>query len=240
MGLLERIKNVVRSNLSDFLDRAEDPDKMIGLLIEDMETNLRQARAQIAQMTGEKGHFQRRYRELADQIEKWEGKARIALNFGNESLAREALVKKLDLDERAGRLRGQIGDVQRTIDDLRLNTDSLQSKIDNARQKRQELRLQQKREQALRAINRSHDAIRRAGLNADAIARGESIDEAILRAQSGAESAEELRRTLYENRFEQLQQTGKIDQAMEELKRRMTVEHKDQPGSDGPDTGEHP
>jgi len=238
MGLLERIKNVVRSNLSDFLDRAEDPDKMIGLLIQDMEANLRQARAQIAQMTGEKNHFQRRYRELADQIEKWEGKARIALNFGNEPLAREALAKKLDLDERAGRLRRQIADIQQTIDDLRLNADSLQSKIDNARQKRQELRLQRKREEALRAIERSHDAIRRAGLEGASVARGETIDEAILRAQSGAESAEELRRALYENRFEQLEQTGKIDQALEELKRRMTVERKEHPDSAGSEASE--
>jgi len=223
MGLLERIKNVIRSNLSDLLDRAEDPDKMIGLLIEDMEGNLRQARAQIAQMTGEKNHFQRRYVDLREQIGKWEGKARIALKFDNDALAREALAKKLDLEERAERLRRQIVEIQETLDDLRRSADSLKSKIENARQKRQELRLQRRRDDALRAINRSHDSLRRAGMEPGGSAM-EAIDDAILRARGDAESAEEVRRALYESRFEAFETNGRVDAALDEMKRRLARE----------------
>lgn len=224
MGLLERIKNVVRSNLSDFLERAEDPDKMIGLLIDDMETNLRQARAQIAQMTGEKNHFQRRFREQTDEIDKWDGKARIALKFGNEPLAREALAKKLDLDGRAGSLREQIREIEQTIDDLRLSADSLRSKIENARQKRQELRLQRKREAALQSINASYDALRRVGADPAKGDGTEAVEEAILRAKGAAESADELRQTLYDNRFEKMEREGAVEEALEQLREKVSAE----------------
>src|SRR5215207_2848685 len=99
MGIMDRLSSLVRANVNDLIDRAEDPEKMIDQILRDMETNIGQARQQVASMIAQEKELQADYNETSKLATEWGAKAQRAVTAGKDDLAREALRRKRDNEQ---------------------------------------------------------------------------------------------------------------------------------------------
>jgi phage shock protein A len=129
-SILDRLNLLVRSNLNDLSDGLRPGSS--GPL-RDMESSLRDARRQLAELRTNETSLSRRIRELRDKADSWEDRAVLALRSGDEDLAREALIVKNETMREAERLRDQLDDQRAYIRDMQTSLEALEMKIDGAR-----------------------------------------------------------------------------------------------------------
>ncbi|MBK1720264.1 PspA/IM30 family protein [Thiocystis violacea] len=147
-SLFQRISDVIAANLNDLVDRVEDPERLIKQLIREMEENVNSARegvidalASEKQLSKELGHQQR-------QAQEWHERARLALESGNEALAREALMRKKEHDGIATNLQSSCESARRTGERLKSQLRALEMKLEEARLKKGSLVARQRAAQA--------------------------------------------------------------------------------------------
>ncbi|XTZ10409.1 MAG: PspA/IM30 family protein, partial [cyanobacterium endosymbiont of Rhopalodia yunnanensis] len=108
MGLFDRLSRVVRANLNDLVSKAEDPEKVLEQTINDMGEDLIQVRQAVARTIAEQKRTEQRYNQDLSEANKWEQRAKLALSKGDESLAREALVRKKTYTDTSVSLKQQL------------------------------------------------------------------------------------------------------------------------------------
>jgi len=94
MGIFSRFMDIVNANINSLLDKAEDPEKMIKLMMQEMEDTLIELKSSCAAKIATRTKIEREQRELANLIERWKSRAEMAISRGRDDLAREALVEK--------------------------------------------------------------------------------------------------------------------------------------------------
>ena len=139
MGIFSRVRDIISSNINAMLDKAEDPEKLVKLMIQEMEDTLVDIKASCAGAMAEKKKIERALDETADRAEQWASKAELAVEKGREDLAREALLEKrryrdraLTLEEEAEQCDGLVGQYQTDIMQL-------EEKLASAREKQRML-----------------------------------------------------------------------------------------------------
>jgi phage shock protein A len=136
MGIFDRISRLVRANVNDALDNAEDPEKMLDQLIRDMAEEIRRARSQVAAMIAQEKELAADKAE-ADRISReWQRRAELAVAQGKDDLAREALRRKRDSDENARIYDEQLTAQQHTVSRLKNQLQELENKYDQMESKR--------------------------------------------------------------------------------------------------------
>src|SRR6056297_1432137 len=100
MGVFTRVRDIISANINAMLDHAEDPEKMVKLMIREMEDTLIEIKANCAGAMATKKKIKRELEEVLDHAKTWDGKAELAINKGREDLAREALKEKKRYVER--------------------------------------------------------------------------------------------------------------------------------------------
>ncbi len=133
MGLLDRFLRVVRTSLSDTLTGAEDPEKLLEQATADMQENLLQLRQAVAVAIATQKRSERQYDQAHTQAREFYNRAQSALEKGNEALAREALSRRQNYLETAHTLEVQLQQQQRSVQQLKINMRTLESKIAQAR-----------------------------------------------------------------------------------------------------------
>ena len=128
MGILDRLSRLVRANVNDMLDRAEDPELMLDQILRDMESNIQLARGQVASMIAQDKELQADLKEVQDLSQEWQTKASRAVEAGKDDLAREALRRKKDNDESATLYQQQLTAQSQTVDKLKSQLAALESK----------------------------------------------------------------------------------------------------------------
>lgn len=136
MGILERISSVVKSNINDLIDKAEDPEKMLKQLMIDMERDLIEVRKEVALSIQTEKRLQQQYQQNQKQAEGWEEKAALALKSGREDLAREALSRRNTHQQTADGLKGQWEGQNANVEQLKKQLTLLEGKINEARIKK--------------------------------------------------------------------------------------------------------
>ncbi len=217
MGIFSRFGDIINANITALLDRAEDPAKMIRMMIQEMEDTLVEVRTTSARVIADRKTLERRTEHLGDEAAEWERKARLALNKGREDLARAALAEQqavADAQRQATRELGAIGE-QLTI--LNEEIGQLQQKLDDAKAKQKSLQV---REQT----SRSRMDIRRTGNREkleEAFNKFEAYERRMDTLESEIESQDLGRNRNLNEQFSELERDDQVEDALTALKARM-------------------
>jgi len=139
MGIFSRLADIINSNLNSILDRAEEPEKIIRLVIQEMEDTLVEVRSTAAKTIAEKKEANRRLARLAEAQQGWQEKAELALSKGREDLAKGALVEKSKLAEAAAMLQEELEELDAMLQQGEADIGKLESKLREAKAKQQSL-----------------------------------------------------------------------------------------------------
>ena len=133
MSIFSRLSDIINSNISALLDKAENPEKMIRMVIQEMEDTLVEVRSSTARVMAEKKTLTRRLDQLRAQVEDWEYKAELALSKDREDLARAALLEKAAIQARVEATEADLFKLDETLDKLDGEIHLLQEKLNDAR-----------------------------------------------------------------------------------------------------------
>ena len=152
MGIFDRFKRVVKSNLNDLISKAENPEKMLNQLIIDMNEQLIESKKSVASAIADDKKLERVLNQNLSQGTEWERKARLALKAGKEDLAKEALLRKQEYDGLAVQYKEQWQAQHESVEKLKQSLRGLQQKIEEAQRKKNLLIARAKRAEAQKRI----------------------------------------------------------------------------------------
>ena len=144
MGVFSRFADIVNANLNALLDKAEDPAKMIRLIIQEMEDTLVEVRTTSARTIAEKKDLTRKIARLESEIEGWQSKAELALSKGREDLAKAALIEKKQIQETVEAMQKQLVTVDENLQQLNTEVTQLQEKLTDAKSRQSALLMRHK------------------------------------------------------------------------------------------------
>jgi phage shock protein A len=219
MGLFDRIGRVVRSNLNDMVSKAEDPEKMLEQAILEMQEDLVQLRQGVAQAIAAQKRSEQQYNQAQNEANRWQRNAQLALQKGDENLARQALERKKTFAETANSLKASLDQQVGQIDNLKRNLIGLESKISEAKTKKDMLKA---RIQSAKASEQLQSTVGRLGTSS-AMSAFERMEEKVLLQEARAQSAAELVGDNLESQFAALESGSDVDDELASLKAQMSL-----------------
>ena len=216
MGLLDRVSTLIRANLNDMLDRAEDPEKVIRQLLIDMNNQLLQVKTQVAAAIADEKKLYARYQENQEKSTEWERKAELAVDRGDDELAKEALARRNSFKESADGFYQQWQDQKSQVEQLKVALSQLEKKIADAEARKDLLIARHRRAKAETNIRETLAGINKAGAAAD-FAR---MEERVETQEARAKAAAELESDTLEARFDALESETSLDADLAALKAR--------------------
>lgn len=214
MGILDRFSQTLKANLNSLIDKAEDPQKMIGQTIEDFEDELKKARKEQVSALAEVKQVQRRTKEKLDEAGVWERRAMLALEQGDEELAREGLKRKKQCESEALDLAEQERQRQAYVEELKAQIEQFERKLAELKSKRNALASQ---------VARSRSAtgnLDQGGTPAGAVGRLKDMADKIDAMEAEVEATDLLvdpKKAQLEERFRRLERGESKDQLDDEL-----------------------
>jgi phage shock protein A len=219
MSIFSRLTDIVQSNINALLDRAEDPEKLIRLIIQEMEDTLVEVRSSTVKIIAEKKEIERRVGDLTRDRDEWERKAEIALSRDREDLAREALLLRTKAAEEADALTHQLAQVEEALAKANDDIGRLQAKLSDAKNREKALVARTKT-----AANRVKVRER---LNDDrineALSRFEQVERNLDELEGRVEVHDLGRRKSVAEEIADLEATHKLDEELAALKARVAA-----------------
>jgi len=139
MGIFTRVRDIISANINSMLDKAEDPEKLVKLMIREMEDTLIEVKANCAGSMAQKKKIQREIEGVLTHAKTWDGKAQLAVAKGREDLAREALVEKRRFVERAEAQEAELEQIKQLVTQYQNDIMQLEDKLGAAREKQRVL-----------------------------------------------------------------------------------------------------
>lgn len=220
MALLERVTTLIRANLNDMVDRAEDPEKMIKQVILDMQNQLIQLKTQVAISIADEHVLEKRMKENEDKSKEWFRKAEIAVDKKKDDLARAALERHKSYDRLAKNFDQQVQDQKLQVENLKSALRKLEQKLVEAQSKADLLIAQHRRS---RAAGRATDVAMAMDSNSK-VASFERLKDKVIRAEAVSQAKAEVMTDALEDQFEELSKGDEIERLLAEIKsRRLTA-----------------
>jgi phage shock protein A len=216
MALLERVATLIRANLNDLIDKAEEPETMIRQVILDMENQLMQVKTQVAVSIADQHMLDRKLEESRTSGQQWLMRAEPALQKEDDGLARAAAERALGFRSIGENFAQQVEDQKTQVENLKTALLSLQQKLAEAQSKSDLLIAQRRRS---RAMEKASHAGRAIGDHANSAAF-ERMKRKTQHAESAAHAASELLGENIDRRFAALESESEIDRLLDELKSR--------------------
>ena len=144
MGIFSRMTDIINSNINSMLDQAEDPEKMIRLIIQEMEDTLVEVRSSSARVLADRKAAARRLEQVEAEALSWEEKAKLAIGKGREDLARAALQEKRAIEEEVTLVAAELKATDEHIEQLNDEVAQLQQKLSDARAKQKAMLMRSK------------------------------------------------------------------------------------------------
>jgi phage shock protein A len=215
MALLERVGTLLRANLNDLIDRAEDPEKMVKQIILDMENQLIQVKTQVAISIADL-HLLRKKRDEANrEREDYVRKAQLAVSKENDPLARAALERSIDAQKRSEAFNEQMNDQKVQAENLKTALHKLESKLADARAKSDVLIAKHHR---ARAMGMAAEARLNIDANSTSVA-WDRMNYKVSRAEALSNARAELLGENVDDQFQALEKQDDIERLLAELKR---------------------
>lgn len=216
MGIFTRVRDIISSNLNAMLDKAEDPEKLVKMIIREMEDTLVEVKASCAGAMATRKKIQRELDESQSRAEDWARKAEVAMEKDREDLAREALMEKRRYSDRFETLKQEMQHCDELVEQYKSDIVKLEEKLASAREKQRVLvqrhiRAQRRKttEQKIRQVDTS-----------DAMARFETYEHRIDRMDAEADLVNFGRKPSLEDEFEKLGKDEDIEKELNELRQR--------------------
>jgi phage shock protein A len=217
MALLERVSTLVRANLNDLIDKAENPEKMIKQVILDMENQLLQVKTQVAIAIADQHLLEKREKENEDKHAEWIRRAEMAVDRKDDQLARAALERSMSYEQMRESFKQQIADQKIEVENLKSALHKLQQKLAEARAKADLLISQHRRS---RAMSKAADAHAAAGDGASRTGTFDRMKHKIMKQEAASQAKSELLADNIEDRFASLEREQQIDRLLNELKQK--------------------
>ena len=217
MGVFTRLTDIVNSNINAMLDKAEDPEKIVRLIIQEMEDTLVEVRSRAARAIADKKEVERRRTEFELRSREWETKAELAIAKGRDDLAKGAIAAKRKALEMADLFAKEHDAIDKSL--VRANDDleKLQAKLKEAKAKQRSLEIRRSAAEGSVMINRAvYD-----GRIDDAMARYERYERKIDELEAEAESYVMGRPKSLEQEFRELEAEDDVNAEFDALKRRV-------------------
>lgn len=222
MGIFSRFSDIVNSNINALLDKAEDPEKMVRLIIQEMEDTLVEVRSSSAKTIAEKKELQRVVNRLQEDVTDWQAKAELALSKDREDLARSALIEKQKAAEQAEVVVADIANLDEHIGKLQDEVSQLQEKLADAKARQKAMLMRQKTVASRLEVKKSLDSNR---IN-DAMYKFERYEQKIDTLEAQVEAYDLGKKTL-KDEFAELAAQDKIDNELAQLKAKVNQKDKD-------------
>jgi phage shock protein A len=219
MALLERVATLVRANLNDIIDKAEEPEKMIKQVILDMQNQLLQVKTQVAIAIADQHLLEKKQKENQEKEADWVRKAELAVDKKEDDLARAALERSLSYKSLAGNFADQVADQTVQVENLKSALRKLEQKLAEAQAKSDVLIAQHRR---ARALNKAGDA-RLAMGNAAGAEAFDRMKGKVQRNEALSQAKAELTGDSIEDRLASLEKEEEVTRLLEELKARRGV-----------------
>ncbi len=219
MSIFSRFRDIVNSNINDLLDKVEEPEKMIRLMIQEMEDTLVELKSSCAGKMASRAEVSREKEFNEKKLERWEGRARLALEKNREDLAREALLEKKSCLNQIDLLDKDLVHFEKLIDECKSNILQLEQKLEEVRQKHK-LLIQRSRHAA--ETKQARSVIREAS-GTDAFMRFNELEKKVERMEAEADLSNigMSSNAGIEHEFDKLESESEIDDELEALKKSM-------------------
>jgi phage shock protein A len=214
MGLFDRVSRVVRSNLNAAVSSAEDPEKILDQAIIDMQEDLVQLKQAVATAIASQKRVQQQHNQAQSESNNWQQRAQLALQKGDENLAREALSRRKVQLETATALKTQLDQQSATVDTLKRNLIALEGKISEAKTKKDMLKA---RAQAAKANEQLQRTVGNLGTSS-AMSAFERMEEKVLQMEARSQAASELAGADLESQFAALESGSDVDAELAAMK----------------------
>jgi phage shock protein A len=214
MGLFDRLSRVVRANLNDMVSKAEDPEKILEQAIIDMQEDLIQLRQAVARAIATQKRTEQQYNKNQSEANTWQQRAQLALQKGDENLAREALVRRKSNLEAATTQKTMLDQQTTQVDTLKRNLIALESKISEAKTKKDMLKA---RASAAKANEQLQSTIGRLGTSS-AMGAFERMEDKVLEMEARSQAAHELTGNNLDEQFRLLESGSDVDDDLAAMK----------------------
>jgi phage shock protein A len=214
MGIFTRFRDIISSNINAMLDKAEDPEKLIRLMIHEMEDTLIEIKSSCAGVMASRKKIQRQLEGVQSQVDYWAEKAPLAIGKGRDDLAREALIEKRRYSNRAEGLEMELGEHDALITQYQDDIQQLEDKLNAAREKQRILI--QRHIHAARKMRAQQD-IRRMS-SADAILKFDELENRIERMEAEADLVNLGGRPTLKEDLDNLSTDDEIEKELQALK----------------------
>ncbi len=218
MGIFSRFSDIVNSNINSLLDKAEDPEKMVRLIIQEMEDTLVEVRSASAKTLANKKDLTKQVSRLQQEAADWQAKAELAISKEREDLARAALVEKQKCEDQAQSLASELALVEDQIAKLQAEIAQLQEKLADAKARQKAIIMRQKTVSSRLEVKKRLDDNK----VDDAIDRFERYERKIDDLESQVEAYDLGKKTLADE-FADLESGNKVDDELAALKAKVAA-----------------
>jgi len=220
VGILTRVRRIVSANVNDLVDKAENPEKMVKQLIREMEQSIAEIKAAAANALANQKKLERKQAENAAEAQQWENRAALALEKGDEGLARQALRRKKIYADLQQCFAEQVESQERTVEALKASLDALHAKLDEAKARAKLVIARSRRTKVQKKVARTMGKVGDASAFREFERMAERVDDDELTLAAAAE----LDVDTLEEKFRSEEEDAEIEFELQELRERVGKE----------------
>ncbi len=217
MGIFSRLGEIINANISNMVEQAENPEKMIRLMIHEMEDTLTEVKSSAAEVIAERIRIERALRHIQEQETEWEERASLAIHKDRDDLAREALERKLMYTGQAQEVSEKMDEAEALVKSYHEDIAHLEQQLEKGHRRQKEILGGMKRVQQKKQVEDKLHQFNSSG----AFARFENFNQRLDRMEAEVEVNQGRGKTKLERQFEELEQSTDVDGELERLKKRV-------------------
>lgn len=219
MGIFQRIGDILKANINDLIDRAEDPEKMVKQIIIDMQEELNKSTQALGKAVSSERLAKKQYDDAARNAAEWENRAKTALAAGDEELAKKAIENKVKADKDAAAYKEMYETISQQTDTIRVQTEALKAKLEEAKSRQAMLIARSQMADTQKNLAKATGGF-------DSYSASEKLDrmeEKIMRKEAEAQAFTEIagQNNSADESFEKLENDSKVNSELERLKAEM-------------------